>query len=217
MIVEITGLERGTKMNSKGKPMEMLTLTGIKIQDGEPAGEYERIVYEWKNPDELLELEKAGIGATVNLWFTQNGRFQDLTKVEVMSEGTGVSSGGKKPETKPETKKTSSSGSGKGSMASPAEVIVAPAPAAVVDEKSEALRQAVALTDSLLSSDERFKKLLPATKTTVDIVIQLTLENASKFEAFLTGKKSGKVESDGSDLKPESVDAEEPTLPGEDD
>ncbi|MCK5600250.1 hypothetical protein KAR91_00085, partial [Candidatus Pacearchaeota archaeon] len=79
-----------------------------------------------------------------------------------------------------------------------------------------ALQNAVAYTAALLSSDERFKKLMAASKTTAEIVSQMTLETASKFESYIkNGGGSSDVESDDADLNKDGVDANEPPLPGD--
>jgi hypothetical protein len=212
MILELTGLERGTTTSKAGKTLVGITVIGIKIdRDGNAGEEYEKFLMDWKNPDEIAVLEEAGVGATVEMKSVKNGNFWDLDEVIILEEGDGTPS--REPAAKPakaEPKKPSQAAGG------PVSHTVEYQAPPVTDTRVEALRAAVKITDAMLSSDERFKKLMPATKTTVEIVSQMTLENAAKFEAFLKGK-SDKVESDDADLDKDGVDAAEPVLPGDED
>jgi len=63
IVLEITGLEEGMLKTKRGKEFEGLRLFGIKIQDGVPAGEYNRDIYKWANGDEVEALLTAGIGS----------------------------------------------------------------------------------------------------------------------------------------------------------
>jgi len=213
MILEITGLERGTqKAKSSGKDLTGLNVTGIKFdRDGNEEEEYSKFLMDWKNADEIGLLEEYGVGARVELVNEKDGNFWNLTGVELIEEGNG------KPTTRePAAKKEPAA------KAAANPTTATPSPEVAVAGTSEeairrmALTEAVALTDAILSSDERFKKLLPATKTTVEIVSQMTLENASKFEAFIKGESTS-VESKDTDLDKAGVDAEEPALPGDED
>jgi hypothetical protein len=193
MILELTGLERGTMQSKAGKTLTGLTVNGIKFdRDGNEQEEYEKFLMDWKNADEISALEEAGVGARVELKMVKDGNFWNLDEVVVLDEGTGT------PSREPAKKKPATSGTAKtaGNAAQPAGAMTVEYQAPkVADTRVEALKAAVAMTDAMLSSDERFKKLLPATKTTVEIVSQMTLETASKFESFLKGKKTD-VESD---------------------
>jgi len=212
MILEITGLERGTMQSKQDKTLTGLKLTGIKIdRDGNAGEEYDKFLMDWKNADEIAVLEEAGIGATVNMRSVKDGNFWNLDSVEIMEEGTGQSSTPATKEPATQTPDGPATAQPK-TAAAPSETVIL----AASDEamRIEALKAAVSLTDAILSSDERFKKLLAATKTNVEIVSQMTLENASKFESFI--KNGGKaVKSDDADLDKDGVDAEEPSLPGD--
>jgi hypothetical protein len=215
MILEITGLERGTMESKQGKVLPGLRLDGIKIdREGNAGEQYSKFLMDWKNADEIAILEQAGIAATVNLVNEKDGNFWNLVDVKVIDEGTGQSS---TPSTKVPAAQTSAQTVSEAPQVAGAMTVEYQAPK-VSDASVEALRAAVELTDAMLSSDERFKKLLPATKTTVEIVTQMTLENAAKFKAFIKGSNEGEdVNSDGSDLNNAGVDADEPVLPGDED
>ena len=230
MILEITGLERGTITSKAGKALTGLTIMGIKIdREGNAGEEYEKFLMDWKNTDEIAVLEEAGIGATVNMKSVKDGNFWNLDSVEIMEEGTGEPSSKTASKQAANTKAATQTPDGPADaqresktlgerMAGPAAEVVT---LAASDEalRVEALKAALSLTGSILSSDPRFKGLLPATKTNVEIVSQMTLENASKFEAFITGKAAvnSDVTSDDADLDKDGVDAEEPTMPGDED
>jgi hypothetical protein len=77
-----------------------------------------------------------------------------------------------------------------------------------------ALNSSVTLTGHMLKAPERVKGLIKS-KDTPDIVTQMTLLNASKIESFLKGEFESELAANTTDLKPEDVDADEPTLPGE--
>jgi hypothetical protein len=215
MILELTGLERGTSTSKAGKTLTGLTITGIKFdRDGNEEEEYTKFLMDWKNADEISALEEYGIGAKVELQNEKDGNFWNLVDVVLLEEGTGAPA--REPAAKPSAKqkgvKNSTPTATETAVRSTVEYVAPP----VTDARVEALKAAVNLTDAFLNSDERFKKLLPATKTTVEIVSQMTLENAAKFEAFINGKKTN-VESDDTDLNKEGVDAQEPKLPGDED
>lgn len=213
MILEITNLERGTTTSKAGKALTGLTITGIKFdRDGNEEDEYTKFLMDWKNPNEISDLEEYGVGARVQLNNEQDGNFWNLVGVDLIEEGNGKPAA--KKEAKPETKAPANEAGLNAAAPVTATVEYQAPPAGPV--RVEALKAAVIFTDALLSSDERFKKLLPATKTTVEIVSQMTLETAAKFEAFIDGKKTD-VESDAADLNKDGVDADEPPLPGEED
>ena len=225
MILEITGLERGTMQSKANKTLTGLSLTGIKIdRDGNAGEQYDKFLMDWKNPDEIAVLEEAGIGATVNMRSVKDGNFWNLDSVEIMEEGTGQSStpATKEPATQtpdgpataqPKTGSMAAHGKVEETAANPMAVSLAPSEDAV---RVASLKEAVRFTASILSSDERFKKLFPSTKTTVEIVSQFVVETASKFESFI--KKGVKeVKSDDADLNKDGVDAQEPSLPGDED
>ena len=223
MILEITGLERGTITSKAGKALTGLTIRGIKIdRDGNAGEEYEKFLMDWKNTDEIAVLEEAGIGATVNMRSVKDGNFWNLDSVEIMEEGTGQSSTPSTAEEKPATQTPD------GPATAQPKTTTAAAPAPQVQEivtlaaskeaqRIEALKAAVLFTKAILSSDPRFKSLLPVTKTNVEIVSQMTLETASKFESFIKGGGKADVASDSADLDTDGVDAEEPSLPGDED
>ena len=177
-----------------------------------------------KNTDEIAVLEEAGIGATVNMRSVKDGNFWNLDSVEIMEEGTGQSS---TPATKQEPATQTPDGPATAQkegkplgerMAGPAAVQEVVTLAASKEAlRVEALKAAVGLTAAILKSDPRFKSLLPVTKTNVEIVSQMTLENAAKFELFIKGGGKVDVESDDADLDKDGVDAEEPSLPGDED
>ena len=217
MILEITGLERGTITSKAGKELPGLTINGIKIdRDGNAGEEYEKFLMDWKNSDEIATLEEAGIGSTVEMKSVKDGNFWNLDEVVIMEEGTGepTSAAPSNPAVKKSAKETARPAA-KTETAAPAPEIVL---AGVSDEgvRLAALQNAVAYTAALLSSDERFKKLMAASKTTAEIVSQMTLETASKFESYIkNGGGSSDVESDDADLNKDGVDANEPPLPGD--
>ncbi len=224
MILEITGLERGTITSKAGKELPGLTINGIKIdREGNAGEEYEKFLMDWKNSDEIATLEEAGIGSTVEMKSVKDGNFWNLDEVIIMEEGTGEpSSAGPtnaavKKEKKPATQTPDGPATAQPENPAPAPEIVL---AGVSDEgvRLAALQNAVAYTAALLSSDERFKKLMAASKTTAEIVSQMTLETASKFESYIkNGGGSTDVESDDADLNKDGVDANEPPLPGDED
>ena len=218
MILEITGLERGTMQSKQDKTLTGLKLNGIKIdRDGNAGEQYDKFLMDWKNADEIAVLEEAGIGATVNMRSVKDGNFWNLDSVEIMEEGTGQSS---TPATKePATDTPDGPADAQPEVpANPMKMDVRPETVILAASEEamriEALKAAVNFTDAILSSDPRFKSLLPVTKTNVEIVSQMTLESASKFESFI--KNGGKdVASDSGDLDKDGVDAEEPSLPGD--
>jgi hypothetical protein len=219
MRLEITNLEKGTKLSRNGKDLSGLNVTGIKIdQDGNPGDQWDKFLMDWKNPEEIATLENAGVGAKVNITNErdpQNSRFWNVVGVSVMSAGEGASS-----VTVAETKPAESKPATKTETAKPAaaSVAVAAYPAMQLPVvKSTALNAALEFTHSLVTSGERFKKILAATKTTNETLMQLTLENASEFEAYLNGKVDSDVKSDDADLDKGGVDAGEPNLPGAED
>jgi len=219
MILEITGLERGTITSKAGKALTGLTVIGIKIdRDGNAGEEYEKFLMDWKNTDEIAVLEEAGIGATVNMRSVKDGNFWNLDSVEIMEEGTGQSSTPSTAKEQPATQTPDGPATAqpKNATAAPAPEVVTLA-ASVEAMRIEALKAAVKLTDAILKSDPRFKSLLPVTKTNVEIVSQMTLENASKFESFIKGGAKADVASDAADLNTDGVDAEEPSMPGDED
>ena len=220
MILEITGLERGTMQSKQDKTLTGLKLTGIKIdRDGNAGEEYDKFLMDWKNADEIAVLEEAGIGATVNMRSVKDGNFWNLDSVEIMEEGTGQSStpATKEPATQTPDGPATAQREGKPlgermAGAVPSETVMLQASDEAM--RIEALKAAVNFTDAILSSDPRFKALLPVTKTNVEIVSQMTIETASKFESFI--KNGGtEVKSDDADLDKDGVDAEEPSLPGD--
>jgi hypothetical protein len=215
MIVEITKLERGTIESKQGKTLTGLAVEGIKIdEDGNAGEEYEKFLMDWKNPDEIEVIEGAGVGSTVEIRNEKDGRFWNVTGAEVVESGDGKESV-TNPHGKDEEEKAPASNT-KAQRPSEAPVEVVPAiPANGSFTRLEALKQAVALTDSMLASDERFKKLVPAGKVTDGIMLQMTLENASKFESFIKGELKPEVKSDATDLDSKPVDADEPELPGD--
>jgi hypothetical protein len=215
MILEITGLERGTMDSKAGKTLTGLTVTGIKLgRDGEPGEEYEKFLMDWKNADEIAVLEEAGVAATVGMYSVKDGNFWNLDKVEII-DGDGAPSKGTDQPAKTPDKGHAHASPETPAVYAPKEEVIS---FATTEEgcRATALAQAVSFTDALLSSDERFKSLMPVSKTNVEIVTQMTLETASKFESFITGKKAGSdVVSDDADLDKDGVDAEEPSLPGD--
>jgi hypothetical protein len=232
MIVEITKLERGTIESKQGKTLTGLAVEGIKIdEDGNAGEEYEKFLMDWKNPDEIEVIEGAGVGSTVEIRNEKDGRFWNVTGAEVVEPGDGQDSVTTQKEKTPSQKENtdyhkhprpvSNTESQRPSKAAQEATQASQAvqAASVLPNghtiRLEALDQAVKLTDSILSSDERFKKLVPAGKVTGEIVMQTTLENASKFELFIKGDLKPEVKSDASDLTSEPVDAAEPELPGE--
>jgi hypothetical protein len=220
MILEITGLERGTIRSKAGKELTGLTINGIKIdREGEAGDEYEKFLMDWKNSDEIATLEEAGIGSTVEMKSVKDGNFWNLDEVIIMEPGTGepASAGPSNAAVKKDQAKTK--GTTKAAVKTETAAV---APDVVMvsttDEsvRMAALQSAVAYIEAILSSDERFKKLLAASKTTAEIVSQMTLETASKFESYI--KKGGgdtEVKSDDADLDKDGVDANEPPLPGD--
>ena len=225
IVLEITGLEEGMLKTKRGKEFEGLRLFGIKIQDGVPAGEYNRDIYKWANGDEVEALLTAGIGAKVGLHFQQDGAFRNLARVDIIEKGDASKPPTKQepdaepkqePDQEPKTKSEEEPPPPSDEDAPP-ETKCATEPSAPTDVnvrdvlgdpiKSNALNAALKLTDSLVTANENFKKLLPVSKTTAETLMQLTLENASKFESFLHGDLNGNVASDTSDLNPDGVDA----------
>jgi hypothetical protein len=222
MIVEITKLERGTIESKQGKTLTGLSVEGIKIdEDGNGGEDYEKFLMDWKNPDEIEVIEGAGVGSTVEIRNEKDGRFWNVTGAEVVEPGDGEASVGTQKEKTPsqkESKPASNTKSQRPSQATQEAALMAPVSALPKgnDIRLEALKQAVALTDSMLASDERFKKLVPAGKVTDGILLQMTLENASKFESFIKGDLKPEVKSETTDLDSKAVDADEPELPGDD-
>jgi hypothetical protein len=195
---------------------------GIKIdEEGNGGEDYEKFLMDWKNPDEIEVIEGAGVGSTVEIRNEKDGRFWNVTGAEVVEPGDGEASVGtqkeKAPSPKKESRPASNTKSQRPSQATQEAALMVPEKVLLTGSavRLEALKQAVALTDSVLASDERFKKLVPAGKVTGGIVMQMTLENASQFELFIKGELKPEVKSDATDLDSKPVDADEPELPGE--
>jgi hypothetical protein len=229
MIVEITKLERGTIESKQGKTLTGLAVEGVKIdEEGNAGEEYEKFLMDWKNPDEIEVIEGAGVGSTVEIRNEKDGRFWNVTGAEVVEPGDGQDSVTTQKEKTPSQKESKPASNTKSQRPSKAaqeatqasQAVQAATPATSVLPKGsftrlEALKMALRLTDSVLASDERFKKLLPAGKVTGEIVMQTTLENASQFELFIKGELDPMVNSDTTDLDSKPVDADEPELPGD--
>jgi hypothetical protein len=231
MIVEITKLERGTIESKQGKTLTGLAVEGVKIdEEGNAGEEYEKFLMDWKNPDEIEVIEGAGVGSTVEIRNEKDGRFWNVTGAEVVEPGDGEASVGTQKEKAPAPKEKAPASNTKSQRpskaaqeatqasqavqeAAPTEIVTIAASADAI--RVAALKMAVAMTDSVLASDERFKKLLPAGKVTGEIVMQTTLENASRFESFIKGEFKPEVKSDSTDLDSKPVDADEPELPGD--
>jgi hypothetical protein len=221
MIVEITKLERGTIESKQGKILTGLAVEGIKIDEEGNAGEaYEKFLMDWKNPDEIEVIEGAGTGSTVEIKNEKDGRYWSVIGAEVVEPGDGVASVGTQKEKAPSRKESTPASNTKSQRPSEAPAESECCPDATIPPKGsftrlEALKLSVALTDSVLASDERFKKLLPGGKVTGEILMQTTLENASDFELFIKGELDPKTNSDSTDLDSEPVDPNEPDLPGD--
>jgi hypothetical protein len=178
---------------------------------------------DWKNPDEIEVIEGAGVGSTVEIRNEKDGRYWNVTGAEVVEPGDGVASVGTQKEKAPAPKEEAPASNTKSQRPSQEQKLLPKEHAVLIDiskQAAEALRLsalklAVSVTDSVLCSDERFKKLLPAGKVTGEIVMQTTLENASQFELFLKGELDPNVSSDTEDLDSDPVDADEPELPGD--
>ena len=222
MIVEITKLERGTIESKQGNTLTGVSVEGIKIdEDGNASETYEKFLMDWKNPDEIEIIEGAGVGSTVEIRNEKDGRFWNVVGAEVVEPGDGQDSVTTQKDKAPAQKEKRPASNTKSQRPSQtkqeaAPMVITPAASSTEGMRLMALKEAVRLTDSFLASDERFKKLIPAGKATAEIVIQMTLENASQFESFINGDLKPGIKSDTEDLdtsKP--VDAEEPELPGE--
>ncbi len=233
MIVEVTGLETGTMESKAGKTLSGLNLTGIEIdRDGNAGDDYEKFLMDWKNEDEIETIIEAGVGATLDLNYVKDGRYYNLEGVEVVSEGDGASSvtKAKVEQKKSEKKRDTNSGKSpagarttaakKTETASQAQAAVGAPVIVDVQKPDEVIRfdavsLSVKLTNNMLAAPERFKKLLSVTKITAELLMQMTLENASKIEAYINGKFKADVSSDATDLQEKPVDAKEPKMPGE--
>jgi hypothetical protein len=203
-----------------GKILTGLNVTGIKIdQDGNPGDQWDKFVMDWKNPDEIEILKLAGVGATVRLDNERdpnNPKFWNIIGAAIMEAGEGAGSVGTATSKPAETKPAAKTETKATNIAEPANTAVMVRSNPAENIRAMALREAINLMNSMLSSDERFKKLIASTKATAEIVMQLTLENASKFESFIKGDVKSDVESDDRDLDNDGVDADEPKLPGDD-
>jgi hypothetical protein len=82
--------------------------------------------------------------------------------------------------------------------------------------REAALTNSVQLTGRILAAYAGGLKGLLKAKDTPDTLTQMTLLNASNFEAYLRGDFAKELGADNSDLSDVDVDADEPTLPGED-
>ena len=212
MIIEVTQLERGTQTTKQGKAYTGLALNGYKIQDGERAGVYEKFFYEWKDAERIAQIEAAGVGSTLELRYTddpQNPRYKNLSEVIVVASA-GAPGQPSTSNAAPPAKATGSGytkkSSGSGDYRKPEEII-----------RTSAAQISKDLVIAMMANAEKFKAMLPTTKTNPEIIMQMVMDNAALIEAYVKGEVNSTVKSNAKDLKSTPAAPEEPPIPGDDD
>jgi len=210
MILKITKLTRTTTKAKSGEIYEGLKVEGMKqVKDATPE-KWDKFLYDWKDSEYIQILEQIGVGGSVNIKMTRNGRFWDIESMipikaadqtegypwhvlsgksggmvgvlDSPSSGQGTSAS---PATPPVTSPVQSAG--------PVASAVAPIPTATqVDVcgytsqsiRTQSIETAKHIVIAMLANGEKFKKLLPPAVTTAALG-EILIAYATRIEEYI--------------------------------
>ena len=207
MIILITKLDRSTWKAKSGEVYEGLKVEGWKQDKEGGAPElWEKFLYDWKDSEWIQAMEQIGIGAAVLIKMTKNGRFWDIEGVEAwrgeavagdeeqqpkgntneQAAANAQSEATKVPTTPPPVRTATETA---GPLVTNFPVQAAAADVMAFDDqavRSMALKYAVEVTNGMLASDTRFKKLL-LVGTTSELLGEILIDFAQRMETFIKG------------------------------
>lgn len=212
MLVEITKLERGTKQSAKGKDLTGLFIEGTKYYQGAPDGEWKKFLMDWKDSEFIAAFESIGVGNRAEIKNVKDGQYWNIVSVAPAGQGGAPATTTSTPPTTAAPAATTTQSSGPASSGAgfrkPEEII-----------REGCLEQALEFAAILVNSPENFKKLLPASKLTANLLLDGILSAASKFETYVTEGNKDVTKSSAADLqKPaEAPPVDDTPPPTEDD
>ena len=203
--LDITELERGTKMSTKDTEMTGLWVRGNTMKEGQPES-WEKFLMDWNAAEFIEKIESAGIGVKVDIVMEKEGRFWNIKGVYSKGKAStppasGPPASGPPVET-PVQKEMFTPDVNQEIKQQPA-VFAQPA----VNNKYTALKLAVELSGLMLQTG-----IIKTTKATPSVIYEGVLNLATRFEGYIEGEDT-MPKSDASPLKPVEGDGD----PGVDD
>ena len=193
--LNVTKLERGTKMSAKNTEITGLWVFGNEAK-GSGSEPWEKFLMDWNAADEISIIESAGVGANVDIGMEKEGRFWNIKSV-VNKGGSGKPTSGGPPvntsQPSPQQKQMFDT--------PPPVAAIAPVPVSVpsaVDYKVVSVNKAIDLTVGMMANG-----VLKGPKVTPQIVYEGVIVLAERIADFLENGGEPDPKSDTSPLERE--------------
>ena len=212
--LQITQLERGTNQSSKGNALTGLWVRGNATNNSGEVESWEKFLMDWNAADSIAAIERAGVGAQVDIRMLKSGRFWNIQSVTDMGNTQGATAGpppqpagypqnSPQPSQQPPQEQKEMF---KPSTENPLGVIPnapAPVPASAftlseVELRMNAINKATDLTIGMMEHG-----ILKGAKITPPIVYDGVIALANKIKDFLDSDGPDKLQSDTSPLERE--------------
>ena len=191
--LNVTKLERGTKMSAKNTEITGLWVFGNEAK-GSGSEPWEKFLMDWNAADEISIIESAGVGANVDIGMEKEGRFWNIKSV-VNKGGSGKPTSGGPPANTSQPSPQQKQMFQQPDTPTPAPVLAPVSAPSAVDYKVVSVNRAIDLTIGMMENG-----VLKGTKVTPQIVYEGVIILAERLADFLENGGEPLPKSDASPL-----------------
>ena len=193
--LDITELERGTKMSSKDTELTGLWVRGTTVKEGQVES-WEKFLMDWNAGDYIEKLELAGIGTKVDIVMEKEGRFWNIKAVYDKGQASTPPASTSPSSTPPASGPPAETPKQQEMFQTPQVAAVSPE-ITVGDLKRFALERAIEITSAMMQAG-----IIKNTKSSPTVIAEGVLALADRLVTYLEDKETSEPKSDASPLAP---------------